>query len=136
MTENDIAKLEELPRLLRLECLMLANNKISLIEEDFAEVCPKLDTLILSNNRIARFEDIDKLASCETLKRLALNGNLVSNLPNYRLYVINKLPQLKVLDYQTVSMSERDQASKLYGAPSDQNSQEQPISAAMQQEQD
>ena len=99
LTQNEISKLEELPRLQRLECLMLANNKISQIEENFAEVCPKLDTVILTNNRITKFSEIDKLASCSTIKRLSLIGNLVCNLPNYRLYVIHKMPWLKILDF-------------------------------------
>ena len=114
LTQNEISKLDELPRLLRLECLMLANNKISQIEDNFAEVCPKLDTLILSNNRVGKFSEIDKLASCTTLIRLSLLGNLVCNLPNYRLYVIARMPQLKVLDFQKVTMGERSQAEKLF----------------------
>ena len=99
LTENDITRLEELPKLLRLETLMLANNKISAVEVNFAEMCPKLDTIILTNNRISRIEDIDMLATCPTLIRLSLIGNLVCNLPNYRLYTIHRIPTLKVLDF-------------------------------------
>ena len=103
LTENDITRLEELPKLLRLETLMLANNKISAVEVNFAEMCPKLDTIILTNNRISRIEDIDMLATCPTLIRLSLIGNLVCNLPNYRLYTIHRIPTLKVLDFQSVT---------------------------------
>ena len=99
LTENDIAKLEELPKLTRLETLLLASNKISAVELNFAEMCPKLESLILTNNRISRFDEIDMLATCTTLTRLSLLGNLVCNLPNYRAYVIHRIPSLKVLDF-------------------------------------
>ena len=99
LTENDISRLDELPRLMRLESLLLANNRISQIEAGFAEMCPKLDTLILTNNRIAKLSDIDEIATCTTLLRLSLIGNLVYNLPNYRLYTIHKIPSLKTLDF-------------------------------------
>ena len=91
--------MEELPKLTRLETLMLANNKIAAIDQNFAEMCPKLTSLILTSNRLSKFEDVDMLATCHTLTRLSLLGNLLCNLPNYRLYVIAKMPALKVLDF-------------------------------------
>ena len=115
LTENDITRLEELPRLSRLETLMLANNKISSVEPDFAEMCPKLSSVILTNNRLSRLEDIDRLGSgCLKLTRLSLIGNLVCNLPNYRLYTIGRIPSLKVLDFQSVTQQEREMANKLF----------------------
>ena len=114
MTENDIAKLDELPQLARLETLLLANNKIASVEPNFGEVCSKLDSVILTNNRLSSFEDVDNLASCKSLTRLSLIGNLVCNLADYRLYVIHKIPTLRVLDYQMVSQSEREMANKLF----------------------
>ena len=99
LTENDITKLEELPKLTRLETLLLANNKVTAIDPDFAERCPKLDSIMLTNNRLCRLEDVDILATCKTLTRLSLLGNLVCNLPNYRLYTVHKIPSLRVLDF-------------------------------------
>lgn len=52
LTDNDITKLEELPQLMRLETLMLANNRVARIAKDFAALCPKLETLILQSNRL------------------------------------------------------------------------------------
>ena len=114
LTENDITRLEELPRLSRLETLLLANNKISAVEPDFAEMCPKLQSLILTNNRVSRLEEVDLLASCTTLVRLSLLGNLVCNLPNYRLYTIGRIPSLKVLDFQQVTQLEKEMAKKIF----------------------
>ena len=86
--------------MIRLESLMLANNKIARVEPNFAEMCPKLTDLILSFNRIAKFSEIDQIGeSCTGLQRLSLIGNQVENLPNYRAYVIYKCPSLKVLDF-------------------------------------
>ena len=82
-----------------MESLLLANNKIVEIEPEFAEMCPKLDSLVLTNNRLSQLSDIDKLATCKSLKRLSLVGNLVTSVPNYRLYVVHKIPSLKVLDF-------------------------------------
>ena len=101
---------------MRVESLMLANNKISAVEVNFAEMCPKLETIALTNNRLSRVEDIDMLGTCQTLVRLCLMGNLVCNLPNYRLYTIHKIPTLKVLDFQSVTRVEREMARKMFSS--------------------
>ena len=101
---------------MRVESLMLANNKISAVEANFAEMCPKLETIALTNNRLSRVEDIDMLGTCQTLVRLCLMGNLVCNLPNYRLYTIHKIPTLKVLDFQSVTRVEREMAHKMFSS--------------------
>ena len=62
LTDNDIVKLEELPGLQRLESLMLANNRVQKVDEKFGLLCPKLTTLILTNNRIGKLSDIDAIA--------------------------------------------------------------------------
>ena len=41
-------------------------------------------------------------------------GNLVTNLPNYRLYVIHKIPSLRVLDFQKVTKKEREEAKLVF----------------------
>ena len=66
-------------------------------------MCEKLESIILTNNKIAKFEEINNIASCKTVVRLSLLGNIVTNLPNYRHYVIYKMPQLRVLDFQKVT---------------------------------
>ena len=106
---------------MRLETLMLANNKISAVDANFAEVCPKIDTIVLTNNRLSQIEDIDMLATCQTLIRLSLLGNLVCNLPNYRLYTIYKIPSLKVLDFQQVTQAEREAARKMFKSDGQNN---------------
>ena len=83
-------------------------------------MCPKLDTLILTNNRVAKMSDIDQIATCRTLKRLSLLGNMVANLANYRLYTIYRIPSLKTLDFQNITQKEREMAEQLFNEKTDQ----------------
>ena len=69
---------------------MLANNRISRINKDFAAVCPRLDTIILAGNRLTSFADLDNLP--KQLRRLVCVDNVVYNLPNYREYVVFRFP--------------------------------------------
>jgi len=91
---------------------MLANNRISRITKDFAQLCPKLETVVLQSNRLQLLSELDNLPG--TLKRLVCLDNVVANLPNYRLYVIYKFPLLKMLDYQKISEQERTEAHNLF----------------------
>uniref|UniRef100_A0A8C9RWZ2 Small nuclear ribonucleoprotein polypeptide A' n=1 Tax=Scleropages formosus TaxID=113540 RepID=A0A8C9RWZ2_SCLFO len=58
--------------------------------------------------------DLDPLASIKTLTLLSLLRNPVTNKKHYRLYVINKIPQLRVLDFQKVKLKERQEAEKMF----------------------
>lgn len=55
LTDNEISRLENLPNLIRLETLLLSNNRIAKVDPSFAEMCPKLESLILTNNKISNF---------------------------------------------------------------------------------
>jgi U2 small nuclear ribonucleoprotein A' len=58
---------------------------------------------------------VDNLAPLSKLVRLSLLDNPVTKKENYRLYVIHKLPALKLLDFSKVKQAERDAAAELYG---------------------
>ncbi len=62
LTDNEIVTLETLPHLLRLRTLMLANNRLTRIEGNFADMCPSLESLILTNNKLAKMEDVTRIA--------------------------------------------------------------------------
>lgn len=47
---------------------------------------------------------------------LTLVGNSVTSKAHYRAYLINKLPNLRVLDFQKVKKQEREEAEKLFGS--------------------
>ena len=114
LTDNSISEISYLPQLKRLKTLMLINNRISKIENDFAINCPFLTNLVLTNNKISDFQQIDNIASCKTLQKLYLVDNLVTKMKNYRLYVIYKIPTLRILDYQRVTKKEREEAIKKF----------------------
>ena len=121
MTDNIILKLSCLPKLQRLRTLFLMNNKISMIEVNYAENCKFLENLILTNNQISKIEEIDNIATCKSLIRLSLVDNMITHIKNYRLYTIWKIPTLRVLDFQKVKKSEREEAKALFKGKQVQN---------------
>lgn len=87
------------PSVLNNTCVALAYRVICI-----AEFLPKLHTLVLTNNRIVNLVEIDPLASLPKLQFLSLLDNNITKKANYRLYVINKLKSLRVLDFKKVKI--------------------------------
>lgn len=120
LSDNEVAKLDNFPLLTRLQNLLLHNNRIAKISEGLGRYLPKLHSLVLTNNKLANFSDIDPLADLPALTHLTLIGNPVAKLPNYRLYIIFKLPQVTILDFNKVKPAEREASKKIFGAPAKQ----------------
>lgn len=114
LTDNAITKINQLPKLNRLRSLVLINNRINKIEPNFSINCPYFENLILTNNKISNITELDNIASCKTLIRLSLVDNLVTKIKYYRQYVIFKMPNLRVLDFQKVKKKERISANELF----------------------
>jgi U2 small nuclear ribonucleoprotein A' len=115
LCDNAVARLDGLPRLLRLRQLLLANNRIAKVAPGLGELLPGLHTLVLTNNRLAELRDLAPLAAFKkTLTLLSLRGNPCAARPGYRLYVISLLPALKVLDFTKVKAQEREAARKQF----------------------
>lgn len=102
------------PRLNRLQQLLLNNNRISKIERGLEEHVPNLHTIILTNNALSELGDLEPLMSCKNLTHLSVLDNPVTKKAHYRLYVIYKLPQLHVLDFNKVKLTERKEAEGLF----------------------
>ncbi|KAK1798541.1 hypothetical protein P4O66_006839 [Electrophorus voltai] len=113
-SDNEIRKLDGFPLLRRLKTLLMNNNRICRIGENLEQSLPNLKELILTSNNIQELGDLDPLASVKTLSLLSLLRNPVTNKKHYRLYVINKLPQIRVLDFQKVKLKERQEAEKMF----------------------
>uniref|UniRef100_A0AC35GMJ1 U2 small nuclear ribonucleoprotein A n=1 Tax=Panagrolaimus sp. PS1159 TaxID=55785 RepID=A0AC35GMJ1_9BILA len=113
-TENNIRRLENFPRLVRLETLLLHNNRIQQIQKNIGQQLPNLKTLALTNNNLQELGDIDVLESCPKLEYLILQGNPLTHKQHYRLYVIFKLKSVRVLDFRRVKLAERQAADKLF----------------------
>ena len=50
----------------------------------------------------------------QTLEMISLLHNAVVSKPNYRLFVIHKFSNLKVLDFKKVKQKEKDMAAQLF----------------------
>jgi len=114
LTDNDIKKLDNFPTMRRLNVLLVSNNSISRISTSVGEHLPRLQSLILSNNRISHLFEIDHISQIQSLEVLSLLENPVVLRPNYRLYTIFRMPSLKCLDFNKVTRQEREGATKLF----------------------
>ncbi|XP_071489775.1 U2 small nuclear ribonucleoprotein A'-like [Diadema antillarum] len=114
LSDNELRKLDGFPLLKRLKCLLLNNNRICRIGENLQENLPRLESIILTNNSIAELGDLDNLASITQLTTLSLLRNPVMGKKHYRLYVIHKLPNLRILDFRKIRLREREAAAQLF----------------------
>lgn len=114
LSDNNIRKLENFPLLPRLKCLLLNNNRIFKISPNLNQSIPNLERLVLTNNLIQELSDLDPLTSLKNLKILSLCNNPVTSREDYRYHVINKLPNLKLLDFCKVTKREREKARAIH----------------------
>ncbi|CBN75181.1 U2 small nuclear ribonucleoprotein A [Ectocarpus siliculosus] len=112
-SDNEIKKLDNFPRYKRLSSLLLCNNHVSKISEDLGTALPNLSCLILTNNKLSTLAELKGLGTCTKLTMLSLLHNEVVNKQYYRLYMINLIPSLKQLDFQKVTVKERESAVRL-----------------------
>jgi len=117
LSDNEVGQLQNFPLLTRLCYIFLNNNHITKISTNLGESLPNLDCLILTNNRIVNLHDLDSLADLPSLRTLSLIDNVVAKKPNYRLYVIHRLPQLRILDFKKIKSKERAESEKFFGPP-------------------
>lgn len=78
------------------------------------EHIPNLESLILTGNHLEELSDIDPLATLENLTTLSLLHNPITAKQHYRLYLIHKLPQLKLLDFRKIKLKEKNEAKSLF----------------------
>lgn len=78
------------------------------------EYIPSLESLILTGNHLEELSDIDPLVNLENLTSLSLLHNPITAKAHYRLYLIYKLPQLRLLDFRKIKMKERNEAKSLF----------------------
>ncbi|XP_022659760.1 U2 small nuclear ribonucleoprotein A'-like [Varroa jacobsoni] len=113
-SDNDIRKLEGFPFLKRIKSLLFNNNRICRITENLEEQLPSLESLIMTNNQIQNLGDLDSLATVKSLRYLSVLKNPVALKKHYRLYIVHKIPQLRILDFKRIKMTERDEARKMF----------------------
>ncbi|XP_069078909.1 U2 small nuclear ribonucleoprotein A' isoform X2 [Pleurodeles waltl] len=97
--------------------LDLRGYKIPVIE-NLGATLDQFDTIDFSDNEIRKIEGFPLLKRLKTLlvnnNRICVLRNPVTNKKHYRLYIIHKIPQIRVLDFQKVKQKEREEAAKMF----------------------
>ncbi|XP_062134671.1 probable U2 small nuclear ribonucleoprotein A' [Drosophila sulfurigaster albostrigata] len=114
LSDNDLRKLDNLPHLPRLKCLLLNNNRILRISDGLEEVAPNLNSLILTGNNLQELSDLEPLTGFKKLETICLLINPVSTKPNYREYMAFKFPQLRLLDFRKIKQKDRQAAQEFF----------------------
>merc|ERR1712130_500146 len=112
--ENDLTNLQGLfdafgrsiENFVGVQWLDLSFNEITGIDEHLSPLV-SLKVLYLHGNRISNMKDIQNLAKLEQLAGLTLHANPVERKPNYRCQIIKLLPNLKKLDFVSITKQER-----------------------------
>lgn len=91
----------------RLTTLIFHNNRVSRIDEKIGQFLPNLEWLLLNNNRLSDLKDIEPLRACKKLTHLSLLDNPLALEKNYRLFVIHRLPTLRMLDFKKIKLKVR-----------------------------
>ncbi|GFE53821.1 small nuclear ribonucleoprotein polypeptide A [Babesia ovis] len=114
LSNNEIRKLENFPLLPRLRTLVVAGNRISKISKDLALSVPNLTSIVLTGNNITHLRDLSPLFDLTKLERLSLLDNPVTAVPNFRNYVIFRLPLLRFFNFCKVTQKERELAASFF----------------------
>ncbi|CAF1147860.1 unnamed protein product [Adineta ricciae] len=112
LQSNLISKIENVGRLKKLEYLNLALNNIEYIEN--LSGCESLNKLDLTLNFIGILSSVENLRDNIHLADLYLTGNPCVDHEGYRDYVIATLPQLRRLDGNEITKTERILALQKY----------------------
>jgi len=101
-TDNEIHRFDGFPCLKRLKSINFTNNKIIKIAKGLNEFIPNIATLVFINNNIHELKEVDNLVCFKNPEFLAFLKNPITTQQNYRLYVIHKLPKVRILDFYRV----------------------------------
>eukprot|EP00754_Rhynchopus_humris_P045231 Rhum_TRINITY_DN4731_c0_g1::Rhum_TRINITY_DN4731_c0_g1_i1::g.15534::m.15534/K11092/SNRPA1; U2 small nuclear ribonucleoprotein A' len=135
LSDNEIVTLGNFPLMKRLRTVILHNNRLSQISSGLCHALPGLENLVLHNNNFRGCAELQPLVDLPRLQRLSLVDNPVTRLPDYRLFVIARLPNLKHLDYARVTPEERAAATELFGKQASLTAAHAPGGAGAQQQQ-
>ncbi|XP_059819578.1 leucine rich repeat containing 51 [Hypanus sabinus] len=114
---NDLSGLEQLINTVlvepsRLFWIDLSFNNFLRIDPVLI-LCTNLQVLNFHGNQVGELFEADKLASLPHLRSLTLHGNPVELQKGYRSYIVGIIPQLKSLDYSTITKQDRSTAAVL-----------------------
>lgn len=108
LTNNELIVLPDLVNKNSIHTLLISRNRIKNLD---GSMLPRnIRKLVLSNNELNTFNSLTGLKDApKSLENLCLRGNIVCHLDKYREYVISLCPYLKILDFEQVKPSERNQ---------------------------
>jgi U2 small nuclear ribonucleoprotein A' len=115
LTNNEIVTMGNFPLLMKTRTLLLAKNRVNNIQEGIQLQLPKLKSLSLVGNSISDYSTLEKLKHLKRLEDLYMNDNPICLMEHLREFTIWCLPNLKVLNFEKVSMKERQRARELFG---------------------
>lgn len=98
----------------RLDTLLFHNNSISRVHPQIGNSLPNLTSLMLTNNKINNYYEVEHLSSLKKLSFLSLLENPLTFRQYYREFTIFKLPQLKVLDFQKITIKEKKNIKQFF----------------------
>lgn len=84
----------------------LSFNKLNSLDE-VVQSYPNLRVLYLHGNAIENLSKLDKLSNLKELRNLTLHGNPVADDPNYKFFILSRLPKLKHLDFSAITKQDR-----------------------------
>ncbi|KAG1709969.1 hypothetical protein DVH05_016978 [Phytophthora capsici] len=94
-----------------LQWLDISGNELESIPPDAFSAYPGLFTLHLHGNSLSKYSDIDALAKwLPRLHSITLHGNPIEEKKHYRNYAIAAFPNLKQLNFSSVTPGDRDKA--------------------------
>jgi dynein light chain 1, axonemal len=116
LSRNALKKIERLEDVAAtLEELWLSYNSIATL--DGLQACAKLQVLYMSNNKIADWGELDKLAGLPELREVLFLGNpMYDGVPDKaaaKLQILKRLPNLAKIDSEMVSPADRAAAAAL-----------------------
>jgi hypothetical protein len=119
MAQNRLTSLDGLGSLNQLQVLNVRHNGITSIAALRPEDIPRMRKLCTSENRVANIQEVEGLQGFPFLCDLLLAPNPIVELPHYREQVLNRLPNLRLLDKQAASAEEKVKADVIYGTDVD-----------------
>lgn len=117
LTGNQIISLANIPAtFVNLQVLLLGNNRISLIDNNFPST-NRITSLSLANNNIRQF--LRNFSKLTCLQFLILSGNPITQAKYYREFMVWLIPSLRILDSDKIKKAERDNALQIFGPSRD-----------------
>jgi len=116
LEQNRLTSLEGVAALTQLHMLNVRHNNITSISALKATDVPRLQKLVIADNRISLIKEIEELRDFYFLVDLAVQPNPLGQLPHFRAQVAHRLQHLRSLDGHVVPAEDKVKADIIYGA--------------------